>query len=414
MVLLKLSRKILIGLGMVSIFALAVGGILLMTFSSRVLVLEGDHVFDSDYIVPRGRKVIFRNGVFSFTNDGDCIKVYGTFIVENVTVEGDIRAFDHSKVQILDSPHTVDEIYAYNNSRITINNSMVHKVYAYDSTIITIDDSTFYGMEGYPNVIYGDILTLINDLNSTINTLNQTLETLTNTPEELEQLTAMIDSLNSALDNLETNFDALNNTMLNINMTLSQDITTLDAALTAIETRLTSLENAPGQIRQILTDSDGLTYLLPGETYPEEHRINIKRSITVQEGADLRVEYSGVYCFYYTITVSRSYNISIEVRNSTWYIVDYPAVRTAYIWVDPGLDRSYPIHLVGTCVGLPADTYFIRVVAQQKVGVNNYIMVGCERWVTGVFDGVDYGSGGQPWGRYSELIITEYSPNTFS
>lgn len=69
MILPKLSRKTLIGLGMIAIFTLTIGGILLMTFTSRVLVLEGDHTFESDYIVTRGRKVIFRDGIFSFTNE---------------------------------------------------------------------------------------------------------------------------------------------------------------------------------------------------------------------------------------------------------------------------------------------------------------------------------------------------------
>ncbi|MFX0051439.1 MAG: hypothetical protein ACFFAJ_11930 [Candidatus Hodarchaeota archaeon] len=224
-----LSKKLIISIGMVSIFSLVIGGMLLMTFNSRVFVLEGDHTFESDYIVPRGRTVIFKEGIFSFTKANGKVIVYGTFQGIQITLQGNIEAFGDSKVTLLDSPHTVDEIYAYNSSSVTVINSTVNKIYLYDLARVTVDDTAYSS----PTTIYGSVQALINQLNATLLDLEENYSSLQGT----------IDQVNYTLANVIANSELLNTTMISIDTILSEDLSTLNASLQALDARITALEN---------------------------------------------------------------------------------------------------------------------------------------------------------------------------
>ncbi len=206
------------------------------------IILSGDQVLEGDYVVEKGQNVTFKEGIFTFSNSESCVKVYGVFNGIDLTLVGNIEVYDEGVVNINDSPHTVEEIYAFGNSQVTITNSMVHKVYAYDNATVLIDDETFYGTEDYPNVIYGDLLTLIGDLNSTLIALQQDVDGMGDISGS-EDYSYEIQALNDTIIFLSENFEDLNGTMLNINTTLTGDINSLVLDLALLEARITALEN---------------------------------------------------------------------------------------------------------------------------------------------------------------------------
>ncbi len=224
----------------------------------EMIVLNGDHILDGDYVVEKGQNVTFQKGTFTFADPESCVKVYGVFNGLDLTLVGNIEVYDEGRVNIVNSPHTVEEIYAYNTSQVTITNSIVHKVYAYDSATILIDDDVFYGTEDHPNVIYGDIMALINDLNATLIALQQQMDQLPS-----EDYKDEIQALNDTIVLLSNNLESLNGTMLNINTTLSDDMNNLESDLALLEARITALEN-PGDFTAplvgILDPDDGEAY----------------------------------------------------------------------------------------------------------------------------------------------------------
>ncbi|MFX0210013.1 MAG: hypothetical protein ACFFDT_28795, partial [Candidatus Hodarchaeota archaeon] len=185
-------EKYQIILGSVGLFiVLSVSSIVVLDtiMNQNKITLVGDHVFESKYKVTSGQTVIFKNGEFTFQNPEDYLSVYGAFIGENVTIKGKIKAYEEATVEIIESPHTVWEIYAYQQSQITIRNSTVYKIYAYDEAKVTVDDTEYYGTSEYPNIIYDELYQMIFDLNST---LQEDITALGLTQEDVAALESMI------------------------------------------------------------------------------------------------------------------------------------------------------------------------------------------------------------------------------
>ena len=151
--------KKVIAIGLIIVIGISSLSILTLMILPRSypIILTGDQIFSSTYIISEGQEVTFRDGTFSFEDPADRVVCYGNFTGINLTLEGIIEAYGDSHIEVINSPHTVDEIYAYNFSKIIVNNSIVHVIHAYDNSTVTVDDSLFFGDPDYPTIIYGEV-----------------------------------------------------------------------------------------------------------------------------------------------------------------------------------------------------------------------------------------------------------------
>jgi hypothetical protein len=214
--------------------------------SPTPIIVEGNHTLNNTYIVAASEDVTFQNGTFTFANETDYIEVNGTFLGNNITLEGDIKVYESGIVKIINSPHTVDEIYAYNTSQVIITDSMVKKINIYDKATVTVNYQTFSGTGNYSNVIYGDVMTLIEDLNSSLLALELKVNNLSSdggegTTGDITSLQDTITELNATIQLLKSNMGVLNSTMFLINTTLSGDISTLQANIATLQNDLNTL-----------------------------------------------------------------------------------------------------------------------------------------------------------------------------
>jgi len=119
------------------------------------IIITGNHVFATDFVVTLYQKVIFQDGEFTFTA-GDLV-VLGTLEMHNVTFHGNLTAegvvimenvtVNSQLIFIGDSIATIQNaqincnITAYNNALVSIANSGITKLISFMNALISVESS---------------------------------------------------------------------------------------------------------------------------------------------------------------------------------------------------------------------------------------------------------------------------------
>jgi hypothetical protein len=331
-------------------------------------IFNGDLVLTESLIIRQNQHLILQNGFITGATPEIHIEVHDRALLEgiDVTIKVPIYIHESGRFKMTDSPHTVGEIYAYNNAVVEVINSTVLACFLFDSARLLIDGESVAEGEA---TVYTDLQLAVSEINDTLNevydqllifnysmsVLNTTsatnaydivtlLNTVSNLMDELARLNTIltgfsevesvqdaIDSLSSALIVIEGDLQIMTSVMFTNDTTLQNSINvlnttllSLEGQLNGLEPRITTLENTVYEIYNIMNLTlPSVAILHPNHYQTVSGNISLQSfilepyvdSVTWTANDTIITTSEDIHIWDTTIFIDGLYNLTVSVTN---------------------------------------------------------------------------------------------------